>query len=136
MAKSAASKTATKKPAKKAAVKSKTAKPAKKAKDGKGEIGIKYSDKSAGQPQLVPIFEEIKKMLMPYKKGTIEMRGGTGGQVVLVSDKPVVIAGRQRDELWFAGALIQKGYVGFYYMPVYAKPEMKTVFQPELLKCL
>jgi hypothetical protein len=127
MAKSTVSKTTRGGPAKKA-----TKKPAP-SKDG---IGIKYSDKSAGQPELVPIFEAIKKMLLPYEKGTIKLRGGTGGQIAMVSDKPIEIAGRKRDELWFAAALIQKGYVGFYFVPIYAQPDLKSIFKPELMKCL
>ena len=102
----------------------------------KNESGIKYSDKSPGQPQLIPIFEEIKKMLAPYKKGTMKLSGGFDGKVALVSKKPVEILGRKKDELWFAGALVQKGYVGFYYMPVYADPSIKKLIKPELLKCL
>lgn len=108
----------------------------KKAVGKKSELGIKYQDKSAGQPQLPPIFEAIQKLMMPYVKGTIKLRGGTGGELSLVSEKEVVIEGRKKKEVWFAGLLIQKGYVGFYFMPVYAAPEIKTVFQPELLKCL
>ena len=92
-------------------------------KDG---INIKYSDKSPGQPQLIPIFEEIKKMLTPYEKGTMKLLGGSDGKVALVSKKPVEILGRKRDELWFASALVQKGYVGFYYMPVYGDPSIKS----------
>jgi hypothetical protein len=102
----------------------------------KDEIKIKYSDKSPGQPQLVPIFEVIKKMLAPYEKGTMKLLGGAGGQVSLVSKKPIEILGRKKDELWFAGALVQKGYVGFYYMPVYADPSIKRLIKPELLNCL
>jgi len=30
----------------------------------------------------------------------------------------------------------KKSYVGFYFMPVYAEPDLKTVFQPGLLKLL
>jgi len=103
---------------------------------GKSETGIKYSDKSAGQPELVPIFEQLKQLLIPYEKGSIVKRGGAGGQIVMVSERPFEFQGRKRPELWFAAALIQKGYVGFYFMPVYSKPEMKQVFEPELLKCL
>lgn len=102
----------------------------------KSETGIKYTDKSAGQPALVPIFNAIKKMLLPYEKGSIKIRGGEGGQMMLVSDKPIEVNGKKRDELWFAGLLVQKGYVGFYFMPVYTKPELKEIFKPELLKCL
>lgn len=99
-------------------------------------IKIKYSDKSPGQPQLVPIFEAIKKMLTPYNKGTMILSGGSDGKVGVISKKPVEILGRKRDELWFAGILIQKGYVGFYYMPVYTDPAIKKLIKPELLKFL
>jgi hypothetical protein len=143
MAKAIASKTATKKVVKKAATKTAVKKSATKASARKAtpekkkkEIKIKYSDKSEGQPELVPIFEHIKKMLLPYVKGSLELVGGYGGMLCLVSQKPVVIEGRKKDEMWFAGILVQKGYVGFYYMPVYANPDMKKVFKPELLKCL
>ncbi len=100
------------------------------------ESGIKYSDKSIGQPELVPIFEELKKLLKPYEKGTIQVIGDRGGQFILCSKKKVQIEGRKHDEVYFAGLLVQKGYVGFYYMPVYAQPEMKKIFKPELLKLL
>ena len=102
----------------------------------KKELKIKYTDKSGGQPGLVPIFEEIKKMLTPYDKGTMKLLGGTGGKVILISTKPVEIFGRKREELWFASALVQKGYVGFYYMPVYGDNEVRKMIKPELLNCL
>jgi len=101
----------------------------------KSKTGIKYTDKSPGQPQLILIFEAIKKLLLPYEKGTMKL-SSAGGQVVLISKKPVEIFGRKKDELWFASALVQKGYVGFYYMPVYGDPKVKELIKPELLKCL
>lgn len=97
---------------------------------------IKYTDKSAGQPELVPIFNSIVKLLEPYAKGSLEKIGGKEGQVTLVSKKEVELAGKKVKEIWFAGALVQKGYVGFYYMPVYVAPEIKPEIGPELLKCL
>ena len=36
----------------------------------------------------------------------------------------------------FASVIIQKSYVGLYYMPVYTNPEMKKIFPPELLALL
>ncbi len=54
----------------------------------------------------------------------------------LWSLKPVVIDGRKRKEIFFAGLIIQKDYVGFYFMPIYAETELKTVFKPELLRLL
>ena len=97
---------------------------------------IKYTDKSAEQPELVPIFESLKQLMLPYVKGTIQMAGGDGGQMSLVSKKAIEIEGRKKEEMWFAGLLVQKGYVGFYFMPVYCIKEIKSIIQPELLKCL
>jgi hypothetical protein len=102
----------------------------------KDDPRIKYSDKSAGQEPLVPIFEEITKLLSPYNKGTMKLFGGTDGKVMLISKKPVEILGKKREELWFASALVQKGYVGFYYMPVHSDNAIKKMISPELLKCL
>ncbi|MES2004715.1 MAG: DUF1801 domain-containing protein [Bacteroidota bacterium] len=100
-------------------------------------INIKYADKSEGQPELLEIFEAIKKLMLPYdKKRNLVMHMGTGGQANLVSHKPVVIAGRTKEEIWFVSALVQKGYVGFYYMPVYMNDPIKKRISPELLKCL
>jgi hypothetical protein len=39
--------------------------------------------------------------------------------------------------MFFAGVIKQKGYVGFYFMPVYSDPEaMKRIFSERLLKTL
>ena len=109
---------------------------AKKKDNEKGAIGIKYSDKSAGQPQLVPIFEEIKKLLMAYAKGNLVVRGGEGGQVAVVNETELMIHGKKRKEFWFAAALVQKGYVGFYFMPVYVCEPRKNAIPNELMKTL
>jgi len=98
--------------------------------------GIKYSDKSAGQPELVPIFNELVKIMEPFAKGSLEKVGGDNGQAGLISHKAVTVNGKKSDEVYLAGSLIQKGYVGFYFMPVYTVPEFKSQLQPELLKCL
>lgn len=54
----------------------------------------------------------------------------------LWSEREVEIAGRKRDEVYFGGAIVQKGYVGFYFMPVYTHAEQKALFAPELLSLL
>ena len=98
---------------------------------------IKYADKSKGQPkELLQIFEDIKAMFLPYEKGVMKMHSESGGQVILINHKPVEIAGRKKPELWFAASLIQKGYIGFYFMPVYGDDKVKNFIKPELLKCL
>ena len=54
----------------------------------------------------------------------------------LWSEQDVVNDGRPRSEVYFAGLIVQKSYVGFYFMPVYAEPERKEIFPPELLSLL
>jgi hypothetical protein len=105
-------------------------------KGSKKQSSIKYADKSAGQPGLVPIFNELVSLMTSFEKGSLKKSGGKDGQVGLVSHKAVEIAGKKAKDAWFAGALVQKGFVGFYFMPVYTIPEMKSEIQPELLKCL
>ncbi len=39
-------------------------------------------------------------------------------------------------DVYFVGLMVQKGYVGFYFMPVYANPGLKSELHPQLLKCL
>ncbi len=132
----AAKKTVTKKAVKKAVSKTAVKKVARKKIVGKDEYVVKYEDKSGGQPQLIPIFEKIKALLLPYVKGEMKMHGGDGGKIALINDRPLVIDGRKKPGMWFVSALIQKGYVGFYYMPVYMNEPVRKQLQPELLKCL
>jgi hypothetical protein len=123
--------------AKAAAKKAPPNKAPKKVAKAKKEPTLKYADKSAGQPEMVVVFEAIKKLILPYvNKGALRLYANTGGQINLVSHKSVVIAGRQREDIWFVSALIQKGYVGFYYMPIYMNDPMKNQFSPEFMKCL
>ena len=54
----------------------------------------------------------------------------------LWSFKDLVVFGRERKEIYLAGLTVQKSYVGFYYMPIYANPELKSIFSPEFGKLL
>jgi hypothetical protein len=81
------------------------------------------------------IFELLKKELAVYQP-PLQPKNDTERYYDLWSIKDLVIEGRKRKEVYFAGIIIQKDYVGFYYMPVYAEPEIKTLFKPELLKLL
>lgn len=78
--------------------------------------------------ELVPL---LSKHVPPF-----EARRDAKGGYHLWSTKPIVIDGRKKNELYFAGLIPQKGYLGFYYMPVYTDPERKALFQPELLALL
>ncbi len=83
-------------------------------------------------------FERIKSVLERYSPPFVARSGGVRGKAdyQLYSEKDVVIEGRPRSEVFFAGLIEQKGYTGFYYMPVYADAEAKRFFEPELLRLL
>lgn len=144
MAKAAGKKVAVKKvTVKKAVVKkssaAKTAVKSAKAEQPKEKktLHVKYDDKSAGQPELVQIFDAIRKLMEPYdKKRSLVIHADKPSQAHLVSHKPVEIDGRKKDELWFVSAMIQKGYVGFYYMPIYTAGELKKEFSETFVKSL
>jgi hypothetical protein len=86
-------------------------------------------------PELLPLFEELRSLLSPYE-ATFSVRDDEPGAYTLWSEKDVTIAGRARKEVFFAGLMVQKGYVGFYFMPVYADGALTEVFGDELLATL
>jgi hypothetical protein len=84
------------------------------------------------------IFDRLETSLRRYVPPFVARTGGVKGKrdCQLWSEKPVEIAGRKGDEVYFAGLIVQKGYVGFYFMPVYTHAEQTAVFAPELLALL
>jgi hypothetical protein len=86
-------------------------------------------------PDLLPLFGEMKALLEPYA-AHFAVRRDELGYYDLWSERNVVIDGRKRAEVFFASLIIQKSYVGFYYMPVYANAELAAVFGSDLLRLL
>lgn len=84
---------------------------------------------------LSEIFARLKGRLRKYE-GPLEARIDRPGRYELWSVKDIVIEGRERKEVYFAGLIVQSDYVGLYYMPVYIDAELKKVFPPELVKLL
>ncbi|HOI87687.1 MAG TPA: hypothetical protein PLV51_07500 [Lentimicrobium sp.] len=82
------------------------------------------------------IFHQLRNLMKPFETGTIKARVDEEKRYDLWSEKKVVIEGRKRNDVYFAGLVIQRNYVGFYFMPVYVDEDLKTVFKPELLKLL
>lgn len=81
------------------------------------------------------IFLELRGLLVGYSP-PFQPKTDNERWYDLYSFKDLVIEGRKRKEVYFAGIIIQKSYVGFYFMPVYAEPEVKAFFKPELLSKL
>ena len=84
---------------------------------------------------LLPLFEELRALLEPYAE-RLTVRRDEPGYYDLWSERPVEIAGRRRNEVFFAGLIIQKSYVGLSFMPVYADGDLASVFAPDLLAAL
>lgn len=89
----------------------------------------------AAPADLNATFKSLRGLLRAYRPPLVAKVDGPR-RYELWSTKDVEIAGRKRSEVFFAAVIIQKSYVGFYFMPVYAAPEMKRVFAPELLGLL
>jgi hypothetical protein len=79
----------------------------------------------AAKPSLATVYDELEAILSkfspPFTARTNAVRNKRN--YILVSEKEVVIDGRKKPELWFAGVIEQKGYIGFYYMPIYCTPK-------------
>ena len=89
------------------------------------------------QGPLTSEFRQLQALLEQYSPPLIERTvNTTKPQYHLWSVKDIEIAGRKRKEVYFAGVIIQKGYVGFYYLPAYSDAELKEFFAPELLRLL
>ena len=84
---------------------------------------------------LIEIFNSVKKLMKKYENPLIA-KMDMDSRYELWSVKDIVIEGRKRKEIYFAGLIIQRNYVGFYYMPVYVETEMKNMFGTDLLKLL
>jgi hypothetical protein len=97
---------------------------------------LKYADKSAGQPELVKIFLALKKILSDYANGNYYVKADKPGQFELYYGKEIVWTGKKYPAICFASLLIQKGYVGFYFFPVYVNDALKQKLKPGLLKTL
>lgn len=81
----------------------------------------------------IDIYKRLKALIAVYSP-PLFVRVDTEKRYELWSEKELVIEGRKRKDVFFASAIIQKSYVGFYFMPVYVEKELVDVFSPELLR--
>jgi hypothetical protein len=84
--------------------------------------------------KLEDVFDEFKAILARYAK-SFSVREGTvknKHDYHLIVEKPQVIDGRKRKELWFASVIQQKDSVGFYLTCI--SDDVKTRLSQKLLK--
>lgn len=87
------------------------------------------------EKDLMKIYTRIKEIMKQYE-GQLVSKIDLDSKYDLWSIKDLVIEGKKRKEVYFAGLIIQSKYVGFYYMPVYADEDIKSVIPTNLLKSL
>jgi hypothetical protein len=58
------------------------------------------------------------------------------GRIEIDTQRPVVIDGRKHDHMSLLSVIIQKHHIGFYFMPVYVKPELRNELSDPLDKLL
>lgn len=81
------------------------------------------------------IFKQLRLVLKKFAKG-MEVRKNTAKAYELYGKKKVTFRGRDCDAIYFATAIIQKNFVGFYFFPIYTHPREFKGIPPELKKCL
>jgi hypothetical protein len=86
-------------------------------------------------PKLLEIFGSLRKLMKKYEP-PMNARVDIEGKYDLWSEKAIETFGRRYDAMSFVSIVIQGGYVGFYYMPVYCNPEMAKSLSPDLMKLL
>jgi hypothetical protein len=90
------------------------------------------------------VFNELHRLLQaqipPFKPGGDEQGMFRGKKNLhLVVPKAVVVPGAyggKPTKLCMASLVLQKGYVGFYLMPIYMNATLKAKLSPALLKLL
>jgi hypothetical protein len=86
------------------------------------------------------LFGSLRSLLVEFETPrpgiVLEGRSVSDHDFDLWSVKTLVIDGRPRKELYFAGIRRQKAYVGFYYFPIYCLPALAASLAPSLIKRL
>lgn len=101
----------------------------------KKEVVKKSVFKKPDVPKLLDIFNTIKKEMMPYSP-PFNVRINIEGKYDLWSEKDIEAFGRKYDSMMLAAIIIQSGYVGFYFLPIYENPSLKEKFSPAFVKLL
>jgi hypothetical protein len=89
------------------------------------------------KPPKADLYSEVEALLQAHSKtftaGTGMVKNKRDYHLIVVHD---VEAGGRRHGGLFASVIEQKGYVGFYFTPIYSNPALKKQLSPTLLKLL
>lgn len=93
---------------------------------------------------LAPIFKKLQTLLKKHKKGLVEMNAVPNSVAKQKKDayhlygkKEVsILEGRKPQQTYVAGIIMQKNFVGFYFMPIYSHRDQFDIQHPALKKAL
>src|SRR5664279_1155536 len=86
-------------------------------------------------PDLLPLYDELKAIVAPYADRFTAIEPEPG-HYELWSAREVSFGGRKPQKPYFVGFVIQKSFVGFYFMLLYMEPDIATRLGPDLLATL
>lgn len=86
-------------------------------------------------PDLDQIHQELILLLSEYHP-PLEKRGDREDQFNLYGTKTVQFGKSPYEGMYFASSHIRKGYVGFYFFPIYTDPDQFDQMPEKLRKCL
>jgi hypothetical protein len=81
------------------------------------------------------ILTALKKLLSKYSK-SMKVTKDNDKAYELYCTKKVNMFNKEIDGLYFASAVIQGGFVGLYFLPIYTNPKNFAELPAELRKCL
>lgn len=84
---------------------------------------------------LTEVYQPIRKLLYKYSLGLL-VREEIDNRFELMGDRKVRFIGRDYETMFFASAVIQKSFVGFYFFPIYTHPSHFKNLSDPLRKCL
>lgn len=84
----------------------------------------------------IEIFEKLKSIIKPFSAGQ-DVRTDNEKAFNVYGKTPVVVGKKTIEGQYFASAIIQKNFVGFYFFPIYTHPDkFNSGDYPHLIKCL
>lgn len=81
------------------------------------------------------IFIKVRKLVEKYSKN-MDVRADTEKNYGLYGKKTVVPYKKEVEGIYFASAVVNKNFIGFYFFPIYTHPKEFSKIPPELKKCL
>jgi len=81
------------------------------------------------------IFSKVKALVEKYSEN-MDVRSDTDKNYGLYGKKTVTAYNKEVEGMYFASAVVNKNFIGFYFFPIYTHPQEFNKIPAELRKCL